>query len=467
MKQYPRWTIILRRVLLALAGFATLVGAAYVEEDVRGVLAWKRFLRERAAEGRPIDFDFYLPARIPDAANLFKSDVLVQLFKYDSPETKKFQRDSGNIYDFWKTYGRWQRALTTDFRGAYAILDKKAPLAPYPGDKAAAALVLGQFAAIKPVLDEVCAAASARPRSQLGLRRNGAVEGNASGTLRSVSFGLCWSASAELELGENDEAFRDTYTGLRLLEGPLSVPTPLHLVIAMQNSVRSLQPFWEGCWRRAWNEGQLAEFQSLLSRMRPLRLLPAAIDMETAVSDTPSKSDLPRWMPVGWARLSLIAHADYESNGELRQFDPDSGQISLPAIRRSDDLLALQSRSLSPVTRIAASWVWRRVPTIARSQCEFVLSETACALERFRIATGKYPARLGELVPRFMAAVPRDVIDGAPLRYGPGADGSYILYSIGMNGVDDHGTLPTSVKFDYYPWQSTDGDWVWMRPKNA
>jgi hypothetical protein len=67
-------------------------------------------------------------------------------------------------------------------------------------------------------------------------------------------------------------------------------------------------------------------------------------------------------------------------------------------------------------------------------------TRTACALERFRESRGAYPASLDELVPEFLAAVPLDVIDGAPVRYARSADQSFQLYSIGLNGKDDGGS---------------------------
>jgi hypothetical protein len=463
MKQFPRWTIILRQALLAVAVAATAMALAYVEEDVRGALAWKRFVKVRAAEGQPLDYDFYMPPRIPEAENLFKAHVLVQLYRFDSPETKKFQKDTHNIFDFWKAYGHWQAAAPTNFPAAYAVLEKNATASGYPGDKAAAALVLSQFDAVKPVIDEIRDAAAARPLSQMGLNRNGSVQGNASGTLHTVSYALAWRGSCELELGQYEAAYRDTYANLRLIEGPLSVPTPLHLVFGMQIASRSLQSFWEGCWKGAWDERQLTEFQSLLSGLRPLERLPAALRMETAVV-SPDPKYLPRWMPSGWAPLSIIAHAEYEARFELTQFDPVSGRISLEQVRRSDQLIASQVHSVSPITRLAVNMTWRRVPNIATEQCAFVLAQTACALERYRIDAGRYPPAISDLVPRYMASVPNDVIDGSPLRYVLGADGRFTLYSIGMNGIDDHGTLPASAKAAYYPWSLDNGDWVWRQP---
>jgi hypothetical protein len=39
----------------------------------------------------------------------------------------------------------------------------------------------------------------------------------------------------------------------------------------------------------------------------------------------------------------------------------------------------------------------------------------ACALERYRLANGKYPAALADLIPRFLDKIPADVITGKPM----------------------------------------------------
>src|SRR5665213_2234543 len=67
----------------------------------------------------------------------------------------------------------------------------------------------------------------------------------------------------------------------------------------------------------------------------------------------------------------------------------------------------------------------------------------AIALKRFQLKHGKLPGSLDELSPEFFAKVPIDPYDGKPLRYHPKADGRYLLYSVGEDGVDDGGN-PTN-----------------------
>jgi hypothetical protein len=62
----------------------------------------------------------------------------------------------------------------------------------------------------------------------------------------------------------------------------------------------------------------------------------------------------------------------------------------------------------------------------------------AFALAAYRKAEGRYPAKLADLAPKYLAAVPGDVFTGKELIYKPSANG-YLFYSIGANGKDDGG----------------------------
>ncbi|HUR54490.1 MAG TPA: hypothetical protein VMZ71_10185 [Gemmataceae bacterium] len=64
--------------------------------------------------------------------------------------------------------------------------------------------------------------------------------------------------------------------------------------------------------------------------------------------------------------------------------------------------------------------------------------QVAFALAIFKQDTGRYPAELGELAPKYLPAVPGDVFTGKPLVYRVEGTG-YVFYSFGMNGKDDNG----------------------------
>jgi hypothetical protein len=94
---------------------------------------------------------------------------------------------------------------------------------------------------------------------------------------------------------------------------------------------------------------------------------------------------------------------------------------------------------------------------------------TAIALERFSLKDKKYPQSLSELVPAFLPAVPVDFIDGKKLRYCLNESGRYVLYSVGLDGVDNSGQMITPKKLtrgyaSMSPSAQVDTDIVWPRP---
>jgi hypothetical protein len=62
------------------------------------------------------------------------------------------------------------------------------------------------------------------------------------------------------------------------------------------------------------------------------------------------------------------------------------------------------------------------------------------ALERYRKEKGLWPAKLEELAPKLLSAVPLDPHDGKPLRYRVGGGGA-VVYSVGPDGADNGGNI--------------------------
>jgi hypothetical protein len=94
------------------------------------------------------------------------------------------------------------------------------------------------------------------------------------------------------------------------------------------------------------------------------------------------------------------------------------------------------------------------------------LSVTAVALKRHQLRHGQYPGTLPALVPEFLSAIPVDPADGQPLRYRLEPDGTYLLYSVGENGVDDGGDASPTDNSGSISWQKG-RDLVWPRPASA
>jgi hypothetical protein len=65
------------------------------------------------------------------------------------------------------------------------------------------------------------------------------------------------------------------------------------------------------------------------------------------------------------------------------------------------------------------------------------------AIRGYSLDRGRYPVKLADLVPDFLPEVPKDPFSGGPFAYRPTPKG-YLLYSVGVNGVDDGGKNSSS-----------------------
>jgi len=125
--------------------------------------------------------------------------------------------------------------------------------------------------------------------------------------------------------------------------------------------------------------------------------------------------------------------------------------VGLSPFRR---LVAIKDIEARYLRRGGTLLLWRvggmsgaiRVETRAVAWLE--VTATALAVERYRLARGKLPEELSQLVPDYLAAVPEDPFDGTPLRYRCTGRG-FVIYSVGEDGNDDGGKAPPPAAHEY------------------
>ena len=85
-------------------------------------------------------------------------------------------------------------------------------------------------------------------------------------------------------------------------------------------------------------------------------------------------------------------------------------------------------------------------------------TQTAIAVERYRLTEGRLPQSLENLVPAYMKVVPTDPFDGQDLKYRIRETG-FVVYSIGDDLTDEGGAERDSKKRDKkgkpLPWDVT------------
>lgn len=88
------------------------------------------------------------------------------------------------------------------------------------------------------------------------------------------------------------------------------------------------------------------------------------------------------------------------------------------------------------------------------------LTVTVLALERYKLEAGGYPSSLQALIPRFLSAMPMDLMSAKPLCYHLDTDGTFTLHSVGEDGRDDGGDATSgSVTNKFEFWSGRDAVW--------
>ncbi len=128
----------------------------------------------------------------------------------------------------------------------------------------------------------------------------------------------------------------------------------------------------------------------------------------------------------------------------LHKVDEELKQIA----KKSQDMTSLglsilgnQRKAVSE--QIGQVFVALLLPTLSacatvenRGNMQFELTKLAFTLAAYRADHGGYPAKLADLVPKYVAEVPKDIFNDAELHYRL-EDNGYVLYSVGVNAKDD------------------------------
>jgi hypothetical protein len=177
------------------------------------------------------------------------------------------------------------------------------------------------------------------------------------------------------------------------------------------------------------------------------------------------------WARTGWAvwfsfedeRWTLNTHQVW-LDGARQAHQADA--LALPYARM---LAAAKPLEYPPRTAMLSQMLLPALSRINNKLATFEtirrLTFTAIALHRYKLKHGQFPESLGALVPVFLAEVPRDFMDGQPLRYRREPDGQFRLWSVGEDFKDDGGDptpvgAPNTNPFDWLKGK----DWVWPQP---
>jgi hypothetical protein len=510
-----RW----RRLLIGLGCAVVVIALFYIEEDVRGYLAWHSYKRQVEAKGEKVDWLAVIPAPVPDDENFAMAPIVATSYgNLLTPDGKiippgkrdpnyvnrlSMHPDAPGISDDPKNgTGNWQTATLSDltaWQRYYRALVAKTNEFPVPAvPQTPAADVLLALGIYDSDIEEVRQAGQL-PQSRFPVSYND--EDTAAillphlAALKACSQVLQLRAIAELQNNQPDKAMDDVKLMLRLADSIRTEPFIITHLVRIAVIQIALQPVYEGLANHQWSGAQLAELYSKLSNLDFLADYKHSIDGERAanmrfigwvgrnqgqlkgiMSDFGAAKQNTQSMtfylaalhlaPSGWFYQNEVEVAKLDELWLTGSVDDAQQTVSPQEVSRTANSIKRSTRHFGPSDFLASLFVGglegypRR---IAYGQNAVDLARVAIALERYRLANGGFPASLDALAPDYLPQVPHDIIGGQPLHYKATQDGQFVLYSIGWNEKDDGGT----VAFRNHSQGIVDissGDWVWRYP---
>jgi hypothetical protein len=494
----------IRRVALATAVVTVLAASLavgyYGYQNLRARWAWRSFQASLQHRGESLRLASLLPAPAPDAVNFARSPSFADLLNRTNHladllnRLEDFDPDVGTlVFTGWRSQadaplqpfltsvqqatGLETNRMAMSSRHNRPALRRSAPQAGAATNRTElAAAFLDAVEPDRSRLGELAAAAATATMFQVNTNSDiGAVLRPDSQPIRLLErLHLVFQvrASAELAWGRNTEAAEDVLTGLRLAQLARQLPDTRSMARVQWLLARSLQPLWEGLSQQAWTEPQLAAFQSelagfnlladytnavrrvVLAHIELWRAIPGSTNMQAALAAADVRAYLlnPEWQlqPSAWWFDNCIRLYGAGQNAIQR--------VDLGAGRIGDDSsgLDLNGLPLDPATlELLQQWIWLQTPaSVAFAQTSVNQALVACALERFRLANGAYPASLQPLVPSLLASIPHDAVSGRPIIYQEDGGTNFILRGVGPNGVDDRKS-------------ATSDDWLWTYSTNS
>lgn len=142
-------------------------------------------------------------------------------------------------------------------------------------------------------------------------------------------------------------------------------------------------------------------------------------------------------------------------NGEVvhNQVNPDAASNAKMALIKLNSVSVIPMNPYAFLAKRGAGGFETVVQRGSEEATRNDLARVAIALELYRREHGSYPATLNPLAPTYIDTVPPDLVTGDPLHYRIKPDGTPLIYSVGLNKIDEGGLL----KRDHAL-----GDWVWQ-----
>jgi hypothetical protein len=516
---------VLGRLLGFAVILATLVVLFYVEEKVRGRWAWNRYRQTLEKQGLSVDVRTVTPPALSPEANFARSPALMPVYdvvsKQKRPPGREYEQFQARLSQPQELAsklgyanapsmgGSWRKAAWLDPYKMLGEPKKGARVEPPSSPEKAAELVLDIYLKTTgPHLDELQFEAQNRRSSNFDINYDTDEPFSILIPYLAHFKGLgqqsAARACAELYLKQPEAAFRDTLFCLHMSDTLKDDPMLISFLVSVALREIGITAAWYGLATRQWNASQLEQLQARLQAVDVMAQARHALNSERVLGQRgidgfarqfPSKANfstlggeleelggeppsvesklleksLSYLYPKGWFYFESINYQRLFVSYILKSYPSNQTRLDLKAVDAAAEKIGEELKGppivsifkhqyLSGMLLPALGKVYHRP---ASSQMANTMAATACALERFRIDLGKYPAQLADLTPKYLKQPPVDLLSGEPLKYRVDAEGAYVMYSVGLNGVDDGGKVVFNRSGGV---NQEEGDWVWKYP---
>lgn len=264
-------------------------------------------------------------------------------------------------------------------------------------------------------------------------------------------------ALLSLHEGDRETAWTNLLAATRLVTAWEPEPTEISHLVRFDNAKLVFSATWQVLQNNGWSDDQLARLQH---------------EWETAdfLSNLPEIQAFRRASDAKLFEQEVLASQKpeaglYEDERQLLLFYRDREIEFRNAVQAAT---WMHMRQMPGVTneifykpknhhwgRFESALTLRRMPLrlqehgtsflglAAEAETERRIIITAVALERYSGKYGRYPGTVQALLPEFLKSVPVDFMTGQTLHYRVAEDGHFLLYSVGLDCVDNGGKIPT------------------------
>ena len=477
-----------KKILIGL-GAVLLLGALFlISEHVRGRLGLARWRKDALARGEKLTLRELIPATTPEQ-NAFPELMAAGMHAGGSPnlilsEANRFRLVAPGKVVSMLRQEQWSLSKDDAKRAGFTNMDWR--------------MIEERLEPMRAPLAEA-RAATARPHFDARLDDSTGFTMNLShlARMRGLAQHFCAEAMVDLHQGKTPEAVDAMIASLRLAKLLQEEPIVISQLVALAVAGVAWPATWRALDFSTLDERQLARLQAAWEQMDYIRATALGLEGDRALfakemamarndltrldrqmsadyddmmagmmlgpppsfSSTEIAEQLMKGTVTNGRRYVLLplfrfAWLDF---GELRYNEAmqqlidahrraareGSGQAAIQTAARVEEELGKATGLEVPrsqLRRITMPSLMKLTKRAAGLEAQKAMAIAAIALHRHRLRHGRWPVTLAALAPEFLPAVPRDFYDGAPLRYKLREDGTFLLYSIGENALDDGGS---------------------------